>query len=121
MMEDFMQDYEGKTFVVTEYKNLDSHVFDEAELVEWEERYHNSGKQVVIEENQWICSFECDYKYTGVYCDIGTIPSDMEWMNTLITDGSGENYVFIIQKVDDDDYIMRAAPKTIIEMKDDKN
>jgi hypothetical protein len=117
MMSDFMSDYEGKTFTVTEYQNLESNVMDEAEFAEWQERYSNTGKNVILKENQWLCTFDCEYKYTGVYGNIGEMPSDWEWMNGFSTDGSGEDYVFIIQKVNDDEYILRGLPKTIMEIK----
>ena len=119
MMEDFMQDYEGKAFTVTEYNNLVSHVMNEAEFAEWEERFSKTGKNVVLKENQWLCTFDCDYKYVGFYAGIGEMPPDLEWMKTLATDGSGENHAFIIQKISDDVYIMRSLPKTIMEIKKD--
>jgi len=120
MMEDFMRDYDGKTFTVTEYQNLVSNVMDEAKLIEWEERYSNStGANVDLEENQWLCTFGCEYKYTGIYANIGEMPADWEWMNGLAMDGSGEDYVFLIQKVNDDEYIMRGLPKTIREIRKD--
>lgn len=116
MMEDFMHDYEGKTFIVTEYKNLVSHVMTEDEFNEWEERFSKAGKNVVLKENQWLCTFDCDYKYTGDYAGIGEMPIDWEWMKILTTDGSGEDHAFIIEKVSNDEYIMRGIPKTIIEV-----
>ena len=116
MMEDFMLDYEGKTFIVTEYKDLAAHVMNKAEYNEWVERYQETGKNIKLMENQWICTFSCNYKYSGVYAGIGEMPSDWEWMNTLVTDGSGENHVFIIQLNSELEYIMRAMPKTVMEV-----
>ena len=115
MMDDFMKDYEGKTFTVTEYQNLTAHVMDETELDEWENHYRETGKNVILKENQWLCTFDCEYKYTGEYGNIGEMPADLEWKKGLDTDGSGEAYVFIIQKVSEVEYIMRALPKTMLE------
>jgi hypothetical protein len=120
MMENLMRDYEGKTFTITEYQNLDSNVMDAAELIEWEERYSSStGIDVILEENQWLCTFGCEYKYTGVYANVGEMPVDQEWMNGLTMDGSGEDYVFLIQRINEDEYIMRGLPKTIREIRKD--
>jgi hypothetical protein len=119
MMNDFMRDYEGKTFTVTEFHNLTAHILDTAEFNEWEENYSKLGKHVELKDNQWLCSYTCEYKYTGVYSGIGEMPADTEWMNTLYMDGSGENYIFIIQKENDSEYILRALPKTVIERKED--
>lgn len=115
MIEDLMRDYEGKTFIITEYKNLVAYVMNNAELIEWEERFEKLGKKVTLDKNQWLCTFSCDYKYSGIYSNIGEMPSDLEWMKTLETDGSGENHVFIIEKYSEDEYIMRGMPKTIME------
>lgn len=116
MMEDLKQDYEGKTFTVTEYQDLAAHVMNEEECKKWAERYSKLIRKVIMKENQWLCTFRCNYKYTGEYAGIGEMPSDWEWMDTLDTDGSGEDHVFIIQKNSDDEYIMRAMPKTVMEL-----
>ncbi len=115
MMEALKRDYEGKTFTVTEYQDLAVQVMNEEECKEWVDLYSKKIKKVVIKENQWLCTFSCNYKYTGEYAGIGVMPSDWEWMTTLDTDGSGEDHVFIIQKNGEDEYIMRAMPKTVIE------
>lgn len=115
MIEDLMRDYEGKTFIITEYNNLVAYVMNDAELIEWEEHFEKLGEKVTLDKNQWLCTFSCNYKYTGIYSNIGEMPSDWEWMKTLDTDGSGENHAFIIQKISDDEYIMRGMPKTILE------
>lgn len=119
MMNDLMRDYEGKTFTVTEYQNLTALVMDETETAEWEHRYNKAGKKVVLQENQWLCTFDCEYKYTGVYGNLGEMPTDWEWKRGMDLDGSGEDFVFIIQKVKDDEYIMRGLPKTIMEIKEE--
>ncbi len=114
MMEDLKRTYDGKTFTVTEYKNLVGNVMGKDELKQWKDNYLAvTGKKAVLSEGQWLCTYSCEYKYTGVYADIGEMPPDMEWMKTLTLDGSGEDYVFIIQKVDEDEYIMRGMPKTV--------
>jgi hypothetical protein len=116
MLKDFMRDYEGKTFTVTEYRNITAYIMNTNEFKDWEDRYSKLGKHIELNDNQWLCTFACEYKYTGVYSGIGEMPADLEWMNTLATDGSGENYVFIIQK-ENEEYIMRALPKTVMELK----
>jgi hypothetical protein len=118
MMKDLMQDYEGKTFTVTEYHNLVADVMSEEECSEWESTYFRMlGKKLEIMENQWLCSFSCEYKYTGTYANVGEMPADWEWMTMLTEDGSGEEYVFIIQKNDASEYILRAMPKAVKEIR----
>lgn len=114
LMEDMMRDYEGKAFTVTEYKNLKPQVLSKEEVAEWEENYKSawSTKPVVIGDDQWLCGYQCQFKYTGVYSGIGEMPSDMEWMETLYRDGSGEKLLFIIQRGKDNEYILRGLPKT---------
>lgn len=116
MMEDFMKDYEDKTFIITEYQNLTSHVLDDVEVIEWQDTYYNAlGQKVILKENQWLCNFDCEFRYTGIYSNIGKMPEDMDWKKGLLTDGSGEDYVFIIQKTNNNEYIMRAMPKAFKE------
>ena len=66
-----MDDIEGKSFIVTEYKNLTAYVMNEEETDKWMKNYRELVKNVVILENQWLCTYTCDYKYTGVYAGIG--------------------------------------------------
>jgi hypothetical protein len=116
LMDDLMREYDGKAFTITEYRKLEPHVMSEDEVTKWETSYKLAwkSKPVVILDNQWLCSFGCEYKYTGVYAGIGEMPQKMEWMETLYRDGSGEKFAFIIQKQEDEEYIMRGLPKTVI-------
>ena len=107
LMNNLMQDYEGKTFVVTEYRNLKPTMYSEQMVQEWEKSPHISGNNIKIAENQWICGFAVEYKYTGIYSLLGEMPSSIEWMTGLETDGSGEYYHFIIQK-EGETYYMRS-------------
>lgn len=68
LMEDMMQEYEGKMFTIVEYRDLSAHVKNEKELKEWIEFY---GSPIEIMDNQWICTFDCKYKYTGIFSGIG--------------------------------------------------
>lgn len=117
MMEEFKKEQKGKAFTVTEYRNLTVHVLNDKELDEWIDRYSKAVKKVEFKENQWLCSYECEYKYSGNLSGIGEMPDDMEWMDTLLQDGSGEDYIFILQKLSDEEYIMRGLPKTVYELK----
>ena len=64
MMDTFMEDIEGKSFTVTEYKNLIAHVLNEEELDQQTKNYRNLVKDVVILEKQRLCNYYCDYKVT---------------------------------------------------------
>ncbi len=100
VMEDMKIDYEGKCFVVTEYKDLSANI----------SREHITG-DLILKDNQWLCQYKAKYKYTGDFGVFGAMPSDMEWIKSFGSDGSGEDHYFIIEKISDNDYIMRSFNK----------
>lgn len=113
-MEDMMKEYEGKTFTITEYKDLKANVLSGTELEDWYTAY-KTIRNIKLLENQWLVKYSCKYKYSGEYALIGEMPSDVEWMEGLDTDGSGETYYFIIQYDNKlNQYQMRSMTKSIL-------
>ncbi len=100
VMEDMKTDYEGKCFVVTEYKDLSANI----------SREHITG-DLILKDNQWLCQYKAKYKYTGDFGVFGAMPSDMEWIKSFGSDGSGEDHYFVIEKISDTDYVMRSFSK----------
>ncbi len=99
LMEDMKTDYDGKMFTITEYKDLTAKIDkDESRLSP-------------LKENQWYCHYEALYKYSGVYGVVGPMPKEEEWANGLGSDGDVD-YYFVIEKISDTEYAMRASRKT---------
>ncbi len=112
LMEDMKTDYEGKQFIVTEYKDLSANI----------RREHITG-DFVLKDNQWLCQFKAKYKYMGDFGVLGAMPEDIEWMESFGCDGSGEDHYFIIEKTSDTEYIMRgftSCAKYVVEETDNK-
>jgi hypothetical protein len=104
-IEDMKQGREGQSFTITKVHEFSSHVYSEEEVTEWLTSPIMLMNEIIIGDNQWIVDYGCRFDYTGHFSLIGSQLPGL--YGTMLTDGSGEYYHWMIQKTDETIYHMR--------------